>query len=301
MRGEARWPAGLLGGVLAIALQGSACAPPPLSQEPAQVALRLRVKGSCGLSPVLFDTQCLAAVDLQVIDERGRTRARTCVSVADRYEDLGALLSAATPALQLGSIDSDEPVRFRILGLHDRGALSGGAPDTFCAAAEADAHWLFWGESAAVDLSFVAEADGERYAIAIPIDCRDCQNGCATLGTPQCPATFPLSYCVPYALGLSCERRCDSDDECFEGAHVCDADAGRCDPAEGHPETGNTGGFCYPCQSAADCDVGYDCVAETGQTEGICVRRCPADRCLEGATCRRLGADLRLLGSAAGL
>lgn len=264
-------------------------------RDPVRLSLSLRTKGSCGISPVLFDASCLSALEVRVLDPAGRTLGTHCVEVQERYESLADLLTAAEPAVSFGSLTSQGQVVFRVTALHDKGALQDAGPGAACERSDRQQSWLFWGESRPVDLGDADKPDAGALSIVVPIDCRDCQDGCAALATPQCPAALPVSYCVPFSLGLSCERRCDADEECFEGSHVCDAESERCNPRLGHPETGNTGGFCYPCSSSADCDLEYECVAAPGQTEGLCALRCPDSRCLDGATCKRLGSELRRL------
>lgn len=274
-----------------------ACDAEPLeARDPVQLSLHLRTKGSCGLSPVLFEGSCLAALEVRVQDLAGRTLSRHCEVLAPRSDTLADLLSRTEPALAFGTLTSQGKVIFRVTGIHDAGELASSSPAALCALADRSRHWLFWGESKPVDLGEFASLDAIDSRVVVPIDCRDCTGGCETLATPQCPAAMPVSYCVPYALGLSCTRRCDNDEECFEGRVTCAEEGSRCDASLGDPTTGNTGGFCYPCRSSADCDLDFACVAPIGQSEGLCAPRCPDNRCLDGALCMRLGADLQLLG-----
>jgi hypothetical protein len=256
------------------------------------LSLGVRPKGSCDISPVLYTTECLAAVELTAIPEKGEPQ-RSCHPLAqgERHATLADMLFADAPVVSLATATGRGRVVFQLRGIHDRGLLQDQDP---CAAAASARHWLFWGESAPVDVDAEAEA-GDAVHVTIPLDCRDCSRGCENLGTPQCPATLPPSYCVPFAAGYSCERRCDNDEECFEGALRCNEDTGRCDPSAGEPSTLNTGGFCTPCREGSDCDVGFSCVAAPNAGEGLCTRDCPLNRCVSGATCRRLGASLVLL------
>lgn len=283
-------------GLLLLVLVLAACPPGGAEpREPVPLSLSVRVKGSCDISPVLYRTGCLAALEVRVDDLSGRTVARHCEPLEPRFETLADLLTAPEPAVKLAGLTSLGTVVFRVAGIHDQGDLADAGPNALCARADETASWLFWGESEPVALDKLEAEDAGPLAVQVSIDCRDCAGGCATLGSSSCPADLPPSYCVPFTPGLSCARRCDADEECFEGSHVCDPESGRCNPRLGHPKTGNTGGFCFPCTSSADCDVDFACVAAPGQSEGICALRCPENRCLDGATCKRLGAELFLL------
>jgi hypothetical protein len=182
-------------------------------------------------------------------------------------------------------------VVFRLRGVH---AEALGDDDDPCDTSVSQTHWLLWGESQPIDLGALRSPDAGRIFVDIPVDCRDCLGGCADLPGAQCPAQLPTSFCVPFTAGFSCQRRCDSDAECFESAVTCNGDTGRCAPTQGDPD-GGTGGFCFPCQSRSDCDPGFSCVAAPGQTTGLCTQVCPLNRCRRGATCRRLGTNLVVL------
>lgn len=282
----------LAGALLVLTLLGG-CTPPVTGgpDTPLALSLGLRPKGSCDISPVQYRTECLAAVELIVVPEAGEPQRSCHVLPSDaRHATLADLLFADEPVVRLGTVTGRGPVVFQVRGIHEKGLLEGEDP---CEAAASSQHWLFWGESVPVDLDDDDALDALH--VTLPIDCRDCSRGCESLGTPQCPAVLPPSYCVPFAAGFSCERRCDTDEECFEGALFCGEDTGRCDTESGEPKTLNTGGFCTPCGGAGDCDSGFSCVGSPNASEGLCTRDCPLNRCLSGATCRRLGAGLVLL------
>jgi hypothetical protein len=292
----------LLSLCLCALVASSSCTPRETPNlEPVQISLGLRPKPSCDISPVLYDTQCLAGVQLVVEPTGTSPKSESCrdLSAAERSPTLAALLTREEPVIATATLADRGTVVFKVRGIHDQGLPDDGT--TPCDNAEQPQHWLFWGESAPVDLAALAAADGgtPTVNVNIPIDCRDCAGGCTSLGTASCPSRFPASYCVPFSPGFSCSRRCDTDDECFEGAIACDADTGRCDDTSGDPGTGFTGGFCFPCEGPADCDVGYTCVGAPGASDGLCVRDCPLNRCVAGATCQRLGADMVLFTGSA--
>lgn len=282
--------------LVALAWLGGGCGPQPDAREPLRLPMLLRAKGSCGLSPVLYDASCLAAVEVTVSDSRGRVLWTQCQPVDSRFTSLADLLNAASPTLSFAALSEQGSLRFRVTGVHDAGALAGVSGKGICGRTDEPRHWLFWGESDLINLRRPEGYEDDIVEVELPIDCRDCSSGCTNIATSQCSAAMPLSYCVPFSLGLSCARRCDGDDECYEGQVACREDTQRCDPALGNPQTGNTGGFCFSCQSSLDCDLGYSCVAAPGETTGFCAPRCPENRCLDGAMCKRIGAGLDLLG-----
>lgn len=261
--------------------------------EPIQLSLGLRPKPSCDLTPVQYTTDCLAAVEVVIEPLSGASAQRTCVPLAGdkRFANLADLLTADDPVVRFATLSGRGPVVFKVRGIHDAALLEEQDP---CDVATSSQHWLFWGESAAIDVD-AHGADGGVVDVTISIDCRDCQGGCETLGSAQCPRRMPPSYCVPFSAGFSCARRCDDDEECFEGAISCDEVSGRCDAAAGEPGTSATGGFCSACGETADCDVGFTCVAAPNASVGICTQDCPLNRCLSGASCHRLGANLVVL------
>lgn len=291
--GPGRYAGGLF---LLMICFGSACGPEPDVREPLRLPLQLRPKGSCGLSPVLYDASCLAAVEITMSDSRGRVLTTQCKPLDPGYSSLADLLNAASPDLSFAALSEQGSVRFRVKGVHDAGALAVESGKGICGRMDETRHWLFWGESDLVNLRRQEGYEDDIVEVDLPIDCRDCSGGCTDLGTSQCSASMPLSYCVPFSLGLSCARRCDGDDECYEGQVTCSDETQRCDPALGNPDTGNTGGFCFGCQSSLDCDLGYSCVSEPGEMTGFCAPRCPENRCLDGAMCKRVGSGLDLLG-----
>jgi hypothetical protein len=280
--------------LLLTALALAACTPPPSPPPPAEMTLSLRPKGSCILSggPVLYTTQCLAALQL-TIERNGLVVSRSCTAFdgENRVANLGDLVNKGD-AVRFATWANQGTVVFKLRGIHDAALPAGADP---CDPDVSQSQWLLWGESAPTDLGQLQSPDASTLAVDIPIDCRDCARGCDNLGDAQCPTLLPSSYCVPFAAGFSCERRCDDDEECFEGAVSCSDDTGRCAPSLGTPGDGLTGEFCFPCRSNNDCDPDYFCVAAPGQSEGLCTQLCPLRRCLRGATCRRVGSNLVVL------
>jgi hypothetical protein len=276
------------------------CAPPQVPVPPAaELTLSLRPKGSCLLSagPAAYKTDCLAAVQLEIERTAGSVREvdRVCAPIDDdtSIDDLGDLLTRSDLLNFLLWTHQGTAV-FRLRGVHATALADGEDP---CDPTISPANWLLWGESLPVDLATLSSPDAGRLFVDIAVDCRDCLGGCDDLGGASCPTRLPTSYCVPFTSGFSCQRRCDSAEECFESATVCNADTGRCAPSQGDP-AGETGGFCFPCASRSDCDPDFFCVAAPGQQTGLCTELCPLNRCRRGATCRRLGANLILLQGA---
>ncbi len=290
--GSSRSTAGALALVL---LSAGACTPSATPTEPIALSLGLRPKPSCDLTPVQYTTECLAAVEVLLVPESGAPAQRTCVPLEGdkRFANLADLLTADDPVIRFATLTGRGAVVFKVRGIHDK-ALLGADP---CDPNTSSQHWLFWGESPPIVIEDAAE-DGGVVDITLSVDCRDCQGGCQRVGSPQCPARLPPSYCVPFSPGFSCARRCDDDQECFEGAIACGDDDGRCHPSGGAPGSGDTGGFCFPCQDSGDCDVGYSCVGAPNASQGLCARDCPLNRCLSGASCRRLGPDLVVFSGA---
>lgn len=294
--GRRAWRRACARGVwLTTVLSLASCAPPVPERTPLAVSLSLRPKSSCDLTPVQYTTECLAAVEMVIKPASGDPQ-RTCVRLDGdkRFANLADLLTAEEPVLRTASLTGRGPLVFQVRGIHDRALPDGADPCT-----ASSQHWLFWGESLPIDVE--RAADSGVVDVTLGVDCRDCAGGCSSVGTAQCPLRMPPSYCVPFASGFSCARRCDDDSECFEGAIACNAESGRCDPESGAPESGDTGGFCSPCRDSGDCDVGFSCVGAPNASEGLCARDCPLNRCVSGASCRRLGPNLVILAGDAPL
>ena len=184
-------------------------------------------------------------------------------------------------------------VVFEVRGLHD--AADVGADR--CAEANVVDHWLFWGESDPVDLATLND-DGGAIATRVFVDCRDCGFdcpagdcfGCQGIGE-TCPATLPTSFCVP-GVAFRCDKRCEEDGDCFEGARRCDD--GTCDTLD------ETGELCSPCVLNDDvvdgCNEGFACVGPPGATQGFCAMSCPDNFCPDGTRCNRVGNNLSIIG-----
>ncbi|MFZ9886936.1 MAG: hypothetical protein ACO3JL_05480 [Myxococcota bacterium] len=270
-------------------------APEVPTTSPLAVSVALRPRASCGASPLDYQLSCLAAVVLEVSEAKGQKSHAVCTLVDENtsLESLADLLTRDVPLVKLLTMADRGPFIFRMRGVHRQGLTAEEDP---CSASSASRHWLLFGESAPVSLANVTD---DAVEVAIGLDCRSCQSGCGGLVEGTCPARFPASYCVPYTPGFSCARRCDGDEECFEGALPCDNETGRCDPAGAAPGGAGTGGFCGGCLSSGDCDPGFACVGARGATVGLCSESCPLQRCRNGATCLPLSADLVLLGAPA--
>lgn len=264
-------------------------APP---RPPVSLSLQLQTKQSCGVfSGLDYDTSCLSAVYVAVKDDAGVVLSERCTTLEARRAELGELLRG-DPVVDLSGVSTNkDAVVFEVRGLHDKG--DDGADR--CAEAENENHWLFWGESNVVDLKGLDEAGG-NVVVPVVVDCRDCAFdcspatdcfGCRALDA-TCPVDLPESFCVP-GVAFECDKRCDDDSDCFEGARVCLA-SGRCDTREA------TGGLCSPCaliEGAVDgCGDGFTCVGPPGSTQGFCAESCPQHFCVQGTRCNRIGNNL---------
>jgi hypothetical protein len=216
----------------------ASCTPaPPLERQPVELALQVATRQSCGvLSGLDYETSCLAAVSVRVLDDTGAALHESCELVKEpRPTDLRGILRG--PSLfSFSGLSANRVVVFEVAGLHDKDLADGETPESLCAnPAQRTGDWLFWGESDPIDLAAYDGASPPSPVIPIVVDCRDCTYacgdeecfGCLGLGEDheaQCSAEFPPSFCVPV---VSCDKACDDEDDCFEGARACVE--GRCD------------------------------------------------------------------------
>jgi hypothetical protein len=281
-----------------IATVGAACVEEE-PRPPASVALQIGTRQSCGLfSGLDYDTACLGAVYIATrAVPSGQILLERCLTLDARTPTLGQILRGA-PLIETAGLSARGVVTFEVRGLHD--ADDPGADR--CRDANNVSHWLFWGESEPFDLGALDAAGGDR-AVRIFVDCRDCAFdcapgdcfGCAGLGEGTCPAVMPTSFCVP-GVSFRCDKRCDVDEDCFEGARRCDD--GVCDTRE------ETGELCSPCalvDGAIDgvvdgCNEGFTCVGPPGSTVGFCAMSCPDTFCPDGTRCNRVGNNLAIIG-----
>ena len=275
---------------------GTACTRPDLDpRPPIKLSLRLATRASCGnLSGLDYDTGCLAAIYLRALGENRQTLVEDCVTLTDRPADLRELLSGE-PSNTLEGLSANQVVTFEVRGLHDTG-LTPAVAATLCDQTDLSDRWLFWGESAPIDLATYDSTTPGSTVVPLVIDCRDCAEdcaegrcfGCNAMDDDVCPATFPPSFCVP-AVDFVCAKRCDSDDDCFEGARACVTD--RCDV------TDPSGPLCAPCNPSggAACAEGYTCVGPPGAQNGFCAEPCPDTPCVNGTKCTRVGNNLDVI------
>ncbi len=287
-------PRALPGLIAAIAVVGAACKDALPARPPATLSVQLGTRQSCGLfSGLDYDTSCLAAVYVAARSvPSGQILLERCVVLDERKADLGQILRGA-PLLETAGLSATGVVVFEVRGLHD--AADVGADR--CAEANVVDHWLFWGESDPVDLATLND-DGGAIATRIFVDCRDCGFDCAAgdcfgcqgIGE-TCPATLPTSFCVP-GVAFRCDKRCEEDGDCFEGARRCDT--GTCDTLD------ETGELCSPCVLNGDvvdgCNEGFACVGPPGATQGFCAMSCPDNFCPDGTRCNRVGNNLSIIG-----
>ncbi len=217
-----------------------------------------------------------------------------CVNLEQRRTELGQILRGE-PLFNIAGLSADADVIFEIRGLHD--VAEPGADR--CADVANFRHWLLWGQSDPVDLRALDGAGGDTL-VRIVVDCRDCAFscpagdcfGCQAIVDGQCLAELPESFCVP-GVNFQCGKRCDDDDDCFEGARACLA-SGFCDTAE------VTGELCSPCavvDGVVDgCSEGFICVGPPNATQGFCAPGCPETFCPTGTRCNRIGNNLGVVG-----
>lgn len=271
-----------------LALVVGTCAPRAESRPPAAASLQLATRQSCGvLSGLDYNTACLAAVYVLVLDETRRALFETCQVLDEqlgaRSPDLRTLLEQ--PIIDITGLSSQGTVTFEVRGFHDVGA-AGIDP---CRSPATTDNWLFWGESDPIDLAKYDDGEGAPL-IRVVLDCRDCSDADGVFGcggitvddTGTCGPELPDAFCVPT---VSCAKACDDSDDCFEGARACSE--GSCDVAL------LSGGLCSPCGGAIACADDFVCVEKPGQSP-FCAPPCPDARCPNGTKCNRRGNGLDL-------
>ena len=280
-------------GVLATTALLPACPVTPIPQETPALSLQIGTRQSCGLfSGLDYDTACLYAVYIAAREVPSRQIVfERCVTLEDRRAQLGQILRGA-PIFEGGGLSGDRVVTFELRGLHDVDV------DDPCADAADVNQWLFWGESDAVDLTALPPAG---VLVPVVVDCRDCAFdcpggdcfGCQGLGVGTCSVAVPESFCVP-GVSFVCGKRCESDNDCFEGARRC-TEAKTCDTLE------TTGELCSPCflgeAGAVGCAEGFACVGPPGASQGFCAESCPDTFCPTGTRCNRVGNNLIVIGA----
>jgi hypothetical protein len=268
-----RWPLEGVGRLCCLwSLLAAGCPAPLPPREPVGLSLQIATRQSCGvLSGLDYDTSCLGAVYARIVDDTNATIVEQCATLTDAPSELGALLRGDA-LLSLGGVSTNRAqVRFEVRGLH---AATLDA-DALCDDAGNDDHWLFWGASDVIDLSAFDKDPAPSPVVPVFVDCRDCTFacegqtcfGCGGFGA-LCPSALPPSVCVPTS---TCDRSCDSDEECFPGAPSC---IGNSCTSTGAPN----GDTCAPCSSSADCvgAVGR-CVVRNNAAVGVCAPLCPAE------------------------
>jgi hypothetical protein len=290
-RALSAWGAALVV-VVGIGAGVSACTPTTEDRPPAPLSLQLATRQSCGvLSGLDYETSCMAAVYVRVLDATRTQIYEECrpldEAAGERAGELRELLLRGEPLISFTKLSTNQTVTFEVRGLHDVG-LDDGAD--LCAGADDSDHWLFWGVSAAVDLTRLEDKDG--LVVPVVLDCRDCTYacgdqqcfGCPAIGaSASCPAGFPPSFCAPTT---TCDKACETASDCFGGARACVE--GKCDT-----DTVN-GGLCSPCGGSVGCADGLTCVARGSTQRGFCAPPCPDETCAAGTKCNRLGNNLVL-------
>jgi hypothetical protein len=254
----------------------------PEERPPVELSLQIATRQSCGiLSGLDYDTSCLRAVHVRVLDELRRQLDQYCVPLDPPPTELRELLRGEA-ILRFSRLSTNRTVSFEVRGLHGAGGVD---VEDLCAGAASARYWLFWGESPLVDLT-TYDGDAGNRLITIFVDCRDCECdgedcfGCAGIRADTCPAEMPTAFCVPTS---SCDKACQRDDDCFNGARRCID--GRCDVAT------INGGLCSPCNAVAGCGDRLSCVGRVGGPS-FCAPACPDAFCTTGTKCNRLGNNL---------
>lgn len=273
-----------------------ACPPQAPPRPPAELSLQIGTRQSCGVPSGLdYDTTCLAAVDVLVLDENTEILEERCVTLDNRVGELRELLRGES-ILRTSGLSAKGTVIFEVRGLHDAGASADGGPigaADLCARPALADHWLFWGRSAPVDLSQFDEAGGTD-VIPIVVDCRDCTYeegcgasrcyGCGGFGV-NCPAALPTSFCTPVS---ACDKSCEDALDCFDGALPCVDQQCADEQAQGR--------LCGLCNdSGLGCADGFTCVGAPGAHQGVCAPLCPDELCPGGTKCTRIGPDLAII------
>lgn len=275
--------------VAAAAAVAAACPPTPdVATTPHEITVRLRFKASCGqFSATSYDASCLAAVRVEAVDAEDDVVAQACQRFdGDRPSTLGDVIFSDDVAVVMGGLSDHATVAIRVLGMQDFGTDPCAPVDTKEA--------LFWGQSRLVDVARIG-ADGGSNVVDVPIECRDCEQGCdagtcrgcLVVENGYCPAERPLGFCVPED-GL-CARLCGDDDDCFEGQMDCDEIAHRCRPFDAQ------GGLCTQCELndagvPEGCTPPYECLGATPTSRrGVCGAPCAEFApCARGAKCVEL-------------
>jgi hypothetical protein len=266
-------------------------------RPPVQFSLQLATRQSCGvLSGLDYDTSCVAAVYVKVFDPTKRELFSECKVLDARSADMRALLSRDEPIISVRGLSATGTVTFEVRGFHDVGAAPAANP---CDEPNDNTNWIFWGQSDPVDLAEYDDGEGPPL-VRVVLDCRDCSAdvdgdqvfGCVGLHADvpdagpvdeTCGPDFPPSFCVPV---VACDKGCESDDDCFQGARACIG--GTCDTDV------LTGELCSPCGDLIACGDNFVCVRKPGQ-DPFCAPTCPGlDPCATGTKCNRLGNNLSL-------
>jgi hypothetical protein len=281
----------------AVTVVASSCPTVGPARDPVELSIQLATRQSCGLlSGLDYDTGCLRAVYLRVVDQARALVFEECrvLEDIDVPRELRELVQRPTPLFEFATLSTQGIYTFEVRGLHDKGDIA--SPAELCANPANNEHWLFWGESAPVDLSLYDSATPPAPVIRIVLDCRDCTDGvgadqvfgCAGIvddDAGTCGPAFPDSFCAPT---VACAKGCDEDADCFEGARACIA--GTCDVGV------LTGELCSPCGGIIACGDGFVCVERPGQAP-FCAAPCPATPpCPSGTKCNRVGNALELEG-----
>ncbi len=279
-------------------LAALACTPvAPTPRPPVDLSLQFVPRGSCGrVSPLDYDTSCLAAIYVRALDVSRTTLVERCVELDNGPASLREVLQGDA-LVNFAGLSTNTTVSFEVRGFHSAG-LSAAAAGTLCDRPAQKDQWLFWGESAAVDLAAYDASDAGTALVAVVVDCRDCAKscpdglcfGCAAIDVPpqdDCPAVFPPSVCGPASAQL-CAIGCSVDADCFEGARRCVND--RCESAD------TSGTLCSTCApGGSSCAQGFACVAPIGADHGFCAPPCPDQLCVAGTQCTRLGDVIDVL------
>lgn len=238
-------------------------------EEARNLRLELLVRGSC-MPSTHYDLSCVHAIEVGLV-AGGQQHRRQCTVVTGRFSTMQELVANRDFVPLLQEVRARPDARLDVRGY--------AAIDKSPCVDTTDADLVFWGTSAAVDLS-----DEALTTVTVELECRpECDCAAMVEGEAGCPHELTPGVCAPPS-NRPCRRQCDIAEDCYDGLIQCGGD-GIC-----APESGET---CAVCASSDECDSGL-CVHNTDEpNEWFCAPACPAlpnvDPCPPRMSCKRLG------------
>ena len=248
----------------------ASCEPPPR-----EVRRELLTRSSCGWSTQEYDTSCVAALDVRLVDSEGTLLRSHCTAVGGQYASLASLVGTRELVRVLEDVTPRGDVAVELRAYHSR--------DKTPCVSHTDDELMLWGRSELFDLN-----DAKTTVVNVILECRpECDCAALDADATRCPAALVRGACAP-PLEVPCGKSCRNDDECYAGRLPC-LD-GRCAPQPGD--------LCASCEGATACQSGL-CVENTARGERFCADVCPepeqARACSETMSCKRLGDALVLV------